>query len=365
MANRAMADRVRPRAWARGAVGLLALLAVVACENGSLGIFHTLATESERANRNLDDNLTVGGVVKVGSHYYVAAGGLWRRATGQGSWQVVGRPGSSSEPLLVLGMARSGETLCAATIDGVHYATADSSAPRWKKAVGVTGQVLRVFAIPGSDDQIVAITESHDVYLSTDCESFSKVTLPDGASGRPFDALLDNGTYWLTVGDQVYRATAQANGSPDREWESAHAPDEGEYRGIWCATDTHAAGNTDQCYFANTNGGIYRWDGTEWHEPREIESPSDNIPMVLTLFVRIADKVLVGTESFGFYQFDVADVELDGIARGPRSTSQLYQAHITLFADFGEIVFAGTAGDGLSSIEARAARDETGTWDWE
>ena len=78
--------------------------------------------------------------------------------------------------------------------------------------------------------------------------------------------------------------------------------------------------------------------------------------------------MLVGTEGFGFYEFEITDVELGAVVRGPRSTSQLYQAHVTTFAYFDEdeeIVFAGTAGKGLSSIEVETARKDTGTWDWE
>ena len=61
-------------------------------------------------------------------------------------------------------------------------------------------------------------------------------------------------------------------------------------------------------------------------------------------------------------------MDLDNVRRGPRSTSQLYRAHVTVFArpGNGKLVFAGTAGDGLSSIDVdTAASRDTGTWDWE
>ena len=350
----AFAHRFPRRAWVKGAAGLVALLVVAACENGGLGIFHTLATESERANRNLDDNLTVGGVVRAAGRYYVAAGGMWSRPTGEGNWEAVERPGSKDKPMLVLGLAAIDDTLCAATKEGIYHAQAHPGSPSaWTRA-GVTDQVLRVFEVRGSEGKVLAVTRTHDVYRSPDCASFTKVELPSGASGRPFDALLHDDTYWLTAGNQVY------SGPSLDELEAAGAPAEGEYRGIWCATDP------DRCYFANRNGRIYRSDGSDWHVAAEIESPNDDIPTVLlTLFVEVGDKVLIGTQGFGFYQFDATDVELGKIVRGPRSTSQLYQAHVTLFARFEDIVFAGTAGKGLSSIAVKKAREDTGTWDWE
>ena len=93
-------------------------------------------------------------------------------------------------------------------------------------------------------------------------------------------------------------------------------------------------------------------------------APDDDAQTVpLTLFTQIGNQILIGTRGYGFYRFAV-DHDLDNIRRGPRSTSQLYRAHITVFARHGEFVFAGTAGDGLSSIDVSEAKD-TGTWDWE
>ena len=348
-------------------VGLLALLTVVACENNVPGIFHTLATESPRDNRNLHDDLTVSAVVVADGYYYVAAHGLWSRPTGRDSWQEVRRPQSGSTAMPVLAMAESDGTLCAGTENGVYHAEADPQSPSWQRADDISGQILRVFVIPsadrtdGSARKILAITEDHGLYWSSDCESFSRVNLPVDATetGRPFDAFHDGNKYWLTVGNRVYRADA-LNGEFTRE----DAPEGGQYRGILCLA------GVNRCLFANHDGEIYERDGnndeSNWKLLGQIKAPDDDAQTVpLTLFIRIGDKILIGTRGYGFYQFAVQALDLANVRRGPRSTSQLYRAHITVFASHGEFVFAGTAGDGLSSIEVSTAAKDTGTWDWE
>ena len=334
---------------------LLTLLLVVACESSVPGIFHTLATENERDNRNLHDDLTVSAVAEVGGNYYVAALGMWSRPAAGDSWQAVARPGSASE-MLVLGMAQSGSTLCVGTENGVYRAAAHPKSPSWSRADGIPGQILRVFAIPGSDQEILAITADHEVYLSTDaCANFTNVT-PAGASGRPFDAFYAGGRYWLTVGNMVYSGTELADLAPEVTPDQAEAP----FRGIWCFE------GGGRCLFANAAGEIYERDGNNWERLGRIEPPDDDEPAVpLTLFIQIGDQVLVGTQGYGFYQFAEQDENLDSVRRGPRSTSQLYRAHVTVFARHGNLIFAGTAVGGLSSIDVGTAARDTGTWDWE
>lgn len=335
---------------------LLALLLVMACESNVTGIFHTLATENERDNRNLHDDLTVSAVAAVDGIYYVAAHGMWSRPTGRDSWQAVARPRSDSTEMPVLGMAQSGGTLCVGTEDGVYHAAADPKSPDWRRADGVNVQIVRVFAVPRSNREILAIAADHKVYLSTnDCASFKDVTPGDG-SGRPFDAFHDGNRYWMTVGNTVYSGDELGRLAPEDTPEGAEA----QFRGIWCL----ASGG--RCLFANAVGEVYERDGNAWELLGKIESPGDQEQAVpLTLFVQIGDQILVGTRGYGFYQFAEQDQDLDNIRRGPRSTSQLYRAHLTVFARHGDLVFAGTAGDGLSSIKVATAAGDTGTWDWE
>ena len=347
---------------------LLTLVLVVACESSVPGIFHTLATENERDNRNLHDHLTVTAVAAVDDIYYVAARGMWSRPAGRDSWQAVARPRSGSNEMPVLGMVQSGGTLCVGTENGVHRAAAHPTSPSWSRSVGVSGQILRVFAILGNRErtsgaeppeplEILAITANHEVYRSTDnCENFTEVT-PVGASGRPSDAFRDdNGRYWLTVGNAVYSGNTLDNLEPEDTPEEAGAP----FRGIWCFK------GGGRCLFANAAGEIWEHDGSGWERLGQIQPPDDEQPTVpLTQFFQIGDQILVGTRGYGFYQFSEQDLDLDNVRRGPRSTSQLYRAHVTVFARHGNLVFAGAAVGGLSSIDVGTAARDTGTWDWE
>jgi hypothetical protein len=346
-------------AAARAAISLVvwgALLFLVGCESGVPGIFHTLATESPRENRNLHDDLTVSSVAAVSGHYYVAAHGLWSRPTGRESWQEVRRPRSGDTQVAVLAMAQSGTTLCVGTERGVHYAEADPKTPSWQRASGITGQVVRLFAIPGQEGEILALTHGGGMYLTDNgCRSFARVRLPEEAtaSGRPFDVFYDGESYWLTAGNRVFSGN-DLHGLT----RASQALEESDYRGIWCT-------GVNLCYFATSDGKIYQWDSNNWELLGTIEGPNDDEELSLTLFWQVGDKILIGTRGYGFYQFGAQDLDLDNVRRGPRSTSQLYRAHITVFIEHGNLLFAGTAGDGLSSITLATARKDTGTWDWE
>ena len=259
-------------------VGLLALLTVVACENTGLGIFHTLATESPRDNRNLHDDLTVSAVVVADGYYYVAAHGLWSRPIDRASWQEVRRPQSGSTAMPVLAMAESGGTLCAGTEDGVYHAEADPKAPQWWQAGGISGQILRVFVIPNADGsttgEILAITKAHGLYWSERLRiALPVVNLPvdAAATGRPFDAFDagDSGEgfprYWLTVGNRVYSGDSLDGGSLMLEDTPEEA--QAEFRGIWCLA------GANRCLFANHDGEIWERDGNGWERLGQIEPP--------------------------------------------------------------------------------------------
>jgi hypothetical protein len=357
------------------ALAAAVILVLAGCEGP--GILYTLATEHPRDNHNLPDELTVTAVVSADGHYYVAAGGMWRRPHAGDTWQEVSRPapdvpGDEAEELLVLGLAASGDdtsdddTLCAGTERGLFVANAGSK-PNWRRASGVaaTEQVLRVFTIPDSPDgEILAITQPQEdrtayrVYQSRDCRSFDAVAPLQDVAGRAFDAVYAFDEYWVTVGDRVYRGATLAGLDVAEE-----QPDgAGRYRGVFL-NDAR-----DRLYVADENGNIH-WRGrAEPWTSAPIEPPAESVEAVpLTLFAEIRGTILVGTEGFGFYQFP--DGQPDRAVRGARITSQLYEAHITGFARFdgdgAGIVFAATAVAGLSSLGVSNADGNFGTWDWE
>ena len=354
-----------------GAVAAALLLAAIAGCDGP-GIYYTLATESPRSNRNLPDEATVTAVVSAGSHYYVAAGGMWRRAHAGDTWQPVTRPvRSGSAELLVLGLAAAGDTLCAGTVHGVYRGVAGES-PGWRSVSGVpdSEQVLRVFAIPGRSGEMLAVTQPREdesvyrVYRSDDrCLAFDPVTALRDVSGLPYDATYAFGEYWVTVGDRLFRGAAL-----DDLVAAAAQPDgSGRLRGVFL----NDAG--DRVYVADESGAIHRSEdrGLSWDSAR-IEPPADDAEAVpLTLFTQIADTVLIGTKGFGFYQFE--DGAPERAARGPRITSQLYESHVTGFAQFEHldggsltrIAFAFTAVAGLSSLDLDEVNGNFGTWNWE
>lgn len=337
------------------------------------GIYATLAIQRPRDNRDLNDELTVNSVVSAGSHYYVAAGGVWRRGHAQANWREVGRPPArGGGALRVLGLAAAGNTLCAGTEQGVFHAAA-AERPSWKRATGVADkeQVQRVFAVPGSEEgKLLAFTitelkaappHAYKVYSSDDgCRTFSAAPAVP-ATARPSDAAYAFGAYWLTAGAKLYRGETL-----DQLAEHSPQPDGGGggFRGLFlndAGDRLYVAGANDYVHFTTDQGAA-------WSKGK-IDPPTGFSGAVrLTRFTQINSVILVGTHAFGFYRFEDGSSP-GGAVRGPYLTSQLYAAHVTGFARFGSgedrIVFAATAGDGLSSIEAAKTGGRLDTWDWE
>ena len=355
-------------ALAAAVAAVAALLA--GCEGR--GIYATLATERPRDNRDLNDELTVNSVVSAGGHYYVAAGGMWRRGHTQTNWRPVGRPPGGGGELRVLGLAAAGNTLCAGTEQGVFHAAAGEQ-PRWQRAEGVADaeQVQRVFAVPGvpGGSPLLAFTitelkeaeHAYQVYSGDDgCRTFSAVPGAPVAA-RPSDAAYAFDAYWLTAGAKLYRGETL-----DQLAEHSPQPDAGSggLRGVFlndAGTRLYVAGENDYVHFTEDQGET--WSNGKIAPPTGVSGA-----VRLTRFTQINSVILVGTRDFGFYRFEDGSTP-GGAVRGPHLTSQLYAAHVTGFARFGSgddrIVFAATAGDGLSSIEAAKTGGRLDTWDWE
>ena len=360
-------------AAARGLGAAAVILALAACEGR--GIFYTLATEAERNNGNLNDELTATAVVRAGGYYYLAAGGMWRARDPDRDenrdWQPVARPRSGGEELLVLGLAAAGNDLCAGTQRGLFRAAAAAS-PDWKQVGGGAAgeQVQRVFAVPGSPDgKLMAITittlgeaqHTYRVYASdADCRSFSPVASLQDTANRPVDAAWAFGAYWMTAGTRLYRGETLAKLA---EHDSQPGKEDEAYEGVFLND------GRNRLYVAGNGFVHFTTDGNTWNKgeiKRQPRVTGDDNPVPLTSFTQIrgTDTILVGTRNQGFYRFE-DDETPESAARGPRLTSQLYEAHVTGFARFGNIVFATTAGDGLSSIDLSEAGGRLGTWDWE
>ena len=358
-------------AAARGMGAAAVILALAGCEGR--GIFYTLATEARRDNGNLNDELTATAVVRAGGHFYLAAGGAWRTVDRDENrdWQPVARPRSGGEELLVLGLAAAGNDLCAGTERGLFRAAAAAS-PDWKQVAGVDAgeQVQRVFAVPRSPDgKLLAITittlgeaqHTYRVYASdADCRSFSPVEGMQDTASRPVDAAYAFGAYWMTAGAKLYRGETLEELVEHEEQPEGGG---GSYEGVFL----NAA--RDRLYVAGGNGLVhFTTDGNTWTKG-EIErqpqpSAADDSALALTAFTQIDRTILVGTRDHGFYRFEDGSSP-DDATRGPRLTSQLYEAHVTGFARFGNIVFAATAGDGLSSIDLSKAGGRLEIWNWE
>ena len=158
------------RAGIRNALALLAAVAIAGCQDTATGIFHHLAHQEPTVDRTLPNDLTVGGVVRWGDRYLVAAGKLWSRPTGSGDWVPVtstydGAAGSATllplvrwqpggEPVLLAGARFASDAFALLQADGDKVKAASIAWTRVTVPAVKGREVIGLFT-PDADESVL------------------------------------------------------------------------------------------------------------------------------------------------------------------------------------------------------------------
>jgi hypothetical protein len=368
------------RSTARAAAVGLALAVLATCSGGTAGIFYTLATQTSRENRNLDDNLAVANIVYAGDRYYVAAASIYRTAKIGETWDQVNNPPAGDDDVVqVRALAYYGGYLYAAfhvegasSVYRLYRASPASSSLDWKD-LEFGEQVVRLLVVGDGDKaKLLAIT------ADAEAGTGALYDLSDGGPAemvlaeRARDAAWDGTDYWITTADAIYRGPDLSALDTAAVTAPARNGNDAEYSGV-IVVDAYV-------YVADGNGNLH-WAAitpTATADPTDAADPappaealvwmSDSVTAeddALTEFGRVGRKILVGTQSQGFYAFDVESTgaplplspgrEGVRVTRHPHFTNeQLYKAHVLRFAvlpdaEEPDYLFALTATDGLFS----------------
>jgi hypothetical protein len=119
---------------------------------------------------------------------------------------------------------------------------------------------------------------------------------------------------------------------------------------VHAAADTEG---TETLYVTTLGGGLFAFDGTDWRAYSDGEgfsSQDTTVPFVDITDVASDDfsALLVATDGFGYYEVDRDSLEPSQPARaGNYLSSPLATSAMTLIESDGNLVFAGTASQGL------------------
>ena len=360
-----------------GAAAAALVLVLSGCQEAVTGIFHHLAHQQPTVDRNLANDLTIGGVARWDDRYLVAAGKLWSRTVGTdtrapGEWASMavtfdGRSRSAvMQPLVRWRPEAGGPSLLAGAlfVDEERFALLRAAGSRitassvaWQAVTdsAVSGREVIGLFTPGDESVLFAVvaesrSEPRTYRLlsatrrSAEAPVF-RVEL-DGLS-KPVAAVATDGdgTYWAVAGGDLYAGGLGGLGKPG----TAPSPEGSEtFRGV-------IHDGTSTLVLTGDSGTVWRSrdGGGTWPDTEEIRADDQAVP--LWGAIAVGGTALIGTDGHGYYT-----APLDGdlaVARLALTTEAIYHASILRLwvdpVDAGR-VFALTASDGLWSASVDA-----------
>lgn len=359
------------------AIALAFMLAsmLAGCEEPVTGIFHHVAQQDPPVDRNLPNDLAIGGVVRWADRYVVAAGKTWARPVGTaddpGSWTqmtstydgdrkeavllplVRWRP-SGGDPSLLAGAVFVKEDLSFALLraseveaGSIAWSTVDDRKVRGREVVGLF--------TPDADESVlfVVVTDGRGADRSYTLLSALRrtaggapdLTVETENLSRPIAAIAadGNGAYWAVAGKALY---AGMLGGKLTKSDTPPKPSDSEtFRGV-----LHAAPN--RLIVSGSAGTL--WHSTDagrtWASPA-VKITDEDQAVPLAGMAAAGATILIGTDGFGYYtaRFD-PDLTVE---RLPLTTEAIYKSSIRSFmidpviVGSSRRVFALTIGHGL------------------
>ena len=207
--------------------------AFLGCQDPVTGIFHHLAHQQPTIDRNLANDITIGGVARWDDRYVVAAGRLWSRPvdTAEGSWTQM-KTEYAKKTVALLSLVRWQPDDDPWLLAGARFVKDDSFA-----LLQATGSQIRTDTIDWSPVRDLKVSSREVIGLfTTDREKVLFVVVADARGAersytllsatelvggapdftevipeldRPIEAVAadDDGTYWAVAGSDLYTGT--------------------------------------------------------------------------------------------------------------------------------------------------------------
>ncbi len=351
----------------------LLVLLYVSCNESGMGIFYSISREQPLEDTTLPNNLSVSGMVKGTSKYYVCAGGLYSRdiSAGQNAdWDdEVAVPDDYPFCLALVEFDVDGNfygLFSNINGDSTQIFTTPPDNIDWTAVGSFGGKIVSLVA----SETTLFVTESTDpasfvTSVSTDGTNFN--TTVDYFPTRVTDAVYFGSDNWVISGPDLYRGsgTTYAEVSP-----SGDAASSASFGGLFVSgTDS-----LDRLFVSDSAGYVYATeDGSSWNQASVSTETGDPVALYDMEEVTIsgAQVIVVGAKN-GYYDIIFEDgyssafsLQIPGSEEVAEYSSSdanflnidLRRSVIRLFFFDQEnnTLFAGTSGNGLwvNSIDTR------------
>jgi len=364
---------------------LCILIGIISCSEGDFTIFYQVVNEKAIQDSNLENTLSIHGMVHVNGRYYIAASRIFTRADNSSDWDAVSNTTNNSENLCN-SIVKFGSYVYATfySKDGQYFglyrvATADLVAPNeknitWNPIVDTSGNnniedntQVNILRVIGGTHLFVSIKDGDDYHIaySTNGNDYYLVNLGvlDTFTSPVKDVAYNTivGQYWFLLAIRVYE-TDNLSIAAEEVVGATVLPLSERYEGIICT-------NSNRVYISTSEGTIYLYDNGAWSSDsfKYITSTGQDENVWFTKFIEVTDttiELVVGSRGSGFYEIN-EDNGLSDIERFDNTSKrELYAGSVeNFFVDSNDNFFVLTMGAGLWS--SKRTNGEWDTWTWE
>ena len=283
---------------------------LISCNQSGIGIFYSISREQPLKNTTLPDNLSVSGMVKGESEYYVSGGGLYSRGITGGvevEWNdAVATP--SDELSLCIRLVEFKDKLYGLFTDTSGNKTGIYSSGRnsikWTKAGSFDKPIV---AFAASEIALfVTVRENYATYVtktSTNGTDFSVSLSLLGQYTGVTDAADFASLTWLVSGTKLYSGTG---GTYEPVTGSGAPSSSKSFGGVYAS----ASDSLDRLFVSNAEGEVYSTgDGSAWDVSSVTDANGNPVPLydIEEVAVGNATVIVVGAKR-GYYDIIFEDV---------------------------------------------------------
>ena len=293
-------------------------LIIISCNQSDIGIFYGIENEEKIVDRSLSNSLTIGAMDKLGSTLFIAAGKVYKKASGTNNeWAKCSTP--------------SGYDLCTSltvfedtTIFAVWF-NKDSAETAFLKSLdgnswtSVSGTFSGDFSLvksahAASNDGVIVVStvtgsNTGNFYTSTDGTTFNPINGVNALGGH-FDIDYDNSNYWFLTKENIYEENN--NDLTTLPAASQGKVDDDEYFNFIYAYDEN------HVYATRSLGEFGYYNGTTWNN--SVENLSINANDMIVFEVNSTPTFFAGTDRYGYYEPTTPGLSIEDLDR-PESDS--------------------------------------------
>ncbi len=279
-------------------------LFLLSCNRSGMGIFYSISEEQPLTDTDLDNALSVSGMVKAGTDYFMSAGTLFRRTADGGIWDDTVAMPVDMDVCVALALFE---------FDGNLYGLfADTAGNTTGLYVSAPGTINWTQVVSVSDKRLTALTATSTALYVTEMVDIATYVTRESQNGKDFitlaldrqytsvtDAAIFLGETWLLSGANIYSGSV---GVPASYIKLVGTPTTTfGYGGIFASNSSSWV--VPVLFVSSAEGVVFATsDGATWISAAIVDTDENPVPLNDMAEIDIAGTpvILVGAKN-GYY----------------------------------------------------------------